>query len=189
MAINRFSEIACFELIEYYLTVVTKWRSALTYISPESVEYSFFQAHSFQFVYAASRGIPLSPLSPRCPFCPGEPWIPGSPFAPFFPSAPRGPWVPVFPGLPRSPLAPSRPGAPGAPGMHVMYVHIPVCPPLLHVGQDWTCCKKEKKSMTNCVSIQARKYFLIIFQVLIVFFFFFSENVNYDFLKKKIIFQ
>ena len=39
--------------------------------------------------------------------------------------------------------------------------------------------------MTNCVSIQARKYFLIIFQVLIVFFFFFSEIVNYDFLKKK----
>ena len=99
MAINRFSEIACFELIEYYLTVVTKWRSALTYISPESVEYSFFQAHSFQFVYAASRGIPLSPLSPRCPFCPAEPWIPGSPFAPFFPSissiltrCPRGSW-------------------------------------------------------------------------------------------------
>ena len=99
MAINRFSEIACFELIEYYLTVVTKWRSALTYISPESVEYSFFQAHSFQFVCEASRGIPLSPLSPRCPFCPAEPWIPGSPFAPFFPSisfiltrCPRGSW-------------------------------------------------------------------------------------------------
>ena len=40
------------------------------------------------------------------------------------------------PVLPRSPLVPSRPGAPGAPGTHVMYVHIPVCPPL----QDGTGC-------------------------------------------------
>ena len=93
----------------------------------------------------ASRDVPLSPLSPRCPFCPAEPWIPGSPFAPFFPSAPGGHWVPVFPGLPRSPLAPSRPGAPGAPGTHVMYDHIPVCPPLLQDGQDETLCQKEKR--------------------------------------------
>ena len=145
LAIDRFSEnYLLWAYIEYYLTWVTKWRSALTYISPESVSYSLFafQAHSFQFMCEASRGVPLSPLSPRCPFCPVEPWVPGSPFVPLFPPAPRDPWFPIFPGLPRSPLAPSRPGAPGAPGIHVMYVHIPVCPPLLQDGQDWTGCQK-----------------------------------------------
>ena len=30
---------------------------------------------------------------------------------------------------------------PGAPGTHVMYVHIPVCPPLLQGGQDGTGCQ------------------------------------------------
>ena len=159
--------------------------------------YSFFQAHSFQFKCEASRGVPLSPLSPHSPFCPAEPWIPVSPFAPFFPSAPRGPWVPVFPGLPRSPLAPSRPGAPGAPGIHVMYVHIPVCPPLLQDGQDWTGCQREKKSqwqtassasqfhLSSSVSIQARSSSLI-FQVLIGSF---KCNRQLWFWKKKFIFQ
>ena len=142
-------KITCFKLIEYFLTRVTKWRSVLTYISPESLPSTFFQAHSFQFMCEASRDVPLSPLSPRCPFCPAEPWSPGSPFAPFFPPVPGGPWVPVFPGLPRSPLAPSRPGAPGAPGTHVMYVHIPVCPPLLQDGQDETVCQKKKSKTTS----------------------------------------
>ena len=87
-------KITCFELIDYYLTWVPKWRSALTHTTPESLWSSFFQAHSFQFMCKASRGVPLSPLSPRCPFCPVEPWIPGSPFAPFFPSAPRAPGCP-----------------------------------------------------------------------------------------------
>ena len=43
MAINRFSEtyLPYFDLIECFLTWVTQWRSALTYISPESVPYSF----------------------------------------------------------------------------------------------------------------------------------------------------
>ena len=90
-------------------------------------------------------------LCPSLSFLSAEPWIPGSPFAPFFPSTPRGHWVPVFPGLPRSPLAPSRPGAPGAPGTHVMYVHIPVCPPL-QVGQDETGCQKEKCQWQNAFS-------------------------------------
>ena len=117
-------------------------------------------------------------LSPRSPFCPAEPWIPVSPFAPFFLSAPRGPWGPVFPGLPRSPLAPSRPGAPGAPGTHVMYVHIPVCPPLLQDGQDWTGCKKGENLMLvasfgqfwllSRVSIQVRKCLLIFVNLQVV---------------------
>ena len=106
----------------------------LTYISPESLSSSFFQAHSFQFMCEDSRGVPLSPLSPCCPFWPAGPWIPVSPFTPFFPSAPGCPWGPVFPGLPRSPLAPSRPGAPGNPGTAVMYVHVPDCPLLQNEG-------------------------------------------------------
>ena len=116
--------------------VTIKWLAHLHISVLYCSRLSFFQAHSFQIMCEASRGVPLSPLSPRSPFWPGEPWIPGSPFAPFFPSAPLGPWVPFFPGLPSSPLAPSRPGAPVAPGTHVMYVHIPVCPLL----QDGSGC-------------------------------------------------
>ena len=144
MKVNYIDEFFVLRNLTVFFFLVTQWYRSLTYISPESLPSAFFQAHSFQFVCEASRGVTLSPLSPRSPFCPAEPWIPGSPFAPFFPSAPRGPWVPVFPGLPSSPLAPSRPGAPGAPGTHVMYVHIPVCPPLLQDGQDETGCKKRK---------------------------------------------
>ena len=73
------------ELVAYNLILVKKWRRSLTYISPEFLVSNLFQAHSYQFVCEASRGVPLSPLSPRSPFCPVEPWIPGSPSAPFFP--------------------------------------------------------------------------------------------------------
>ena len=84
----------------FFIIVITQGYCSLTYINPESVPSSFFQAHSFQFMCEASGGDPLSPLSPGSPFCPAEPWIPGCPFAPFFPSAPGGPWVPFFPGYP-----------------------------------------------------------------------------------------
>ena len=153
MAINRFSEetyLLWANRIFVNLGNTVTIRTYVYSISPESLSSPFFQAHSFQFMCEASRGIPLSPLSPRCPFCPAEPWIPASPFSPFFPSEPRGPWVPIFPGLPRSPLAPSRPGAPGDPGTHVMHVHIPVCPPLLQDGHDWTGCKRGENLMTKC---------------------------------------
>ena len=137
---SSFWEIHQQYFIIIIIIIIAQGYCSLTYINPESLPSPFFQAHSFQFMCEASSGDPLSPLSPGSPFCPEEPWIPGSPFAPFFPSAPGGPWVPFFPGLPRSPLAPSRPGGPGAPGTHVMYVHIPVCPPLLQGGQDGTGC-------------------------------------------------
>ena len=142
-------------IIIIIIIIIAQGYCSLTYINPESWWSVFFQAHSFQFMCEASRGVPLSPLSPGSPFLPAEPWIPGSPFAPFFPG---GPWVPFFPGLPRSPLAPSRPAGPGAPGTHVMYVHIPVFPPLLQDGQDGRGCQivtiqlvtSEKQSRYPC---------------------------------------
>ena len=137
-------KITCFNLIEYLFDSGNKV-TIRTYIYQSWIFAVLFFPSTLLPVHVWSQSwVPLSPLSPCCPFCPAEPWIPGSPFAPFFPSVPGGPWVPVFPGLPRSPLAPSRPGAPGAPGTHVMYVHIPVCPPLLQDGQDETVCQKEK---------------------------------------------
>ena len=126
--------IVWFELIKYVLTLVTIKLLSHLHISVLYCSRLSFSKHT------PSSSCVKSVAAFRCRLCPLALLFgrenPGSQALPLILSFRQHHVVPGSHFPPRSPLVPSRPGAPGAPGTHVMYVHIPVCPPL----QDGTGC-------------------------------------------------